>query len=62
MEEKMVAEELRAGYLYKEKVLRPSLVAVSTKPKKTEEDEQTESQSGRHLLLLRQKEITEEEC
>ena len=37
MEEKMVAEELRAGYLYKEKVLRPSLVAVSTRPKKTEE-------------------------
>jgi molecular chaperone GrpE len=39
MEEKMVAEELRAGYLYKEKVLRPSLVAVSTRPKKTEENE-----------------------
>jgi molecular chaperone GrpE len=30
-----VAEEMRRGYLYKEKVLRPSLVAVS---KKTEED------------------------
>ncbi len=42
MEEKMVAEELRAGYLYREKVLRPSLVAVSTKPKKAEEVEQTE--------------------
>ncbi len=42
MEEKMVAEELRAGYLYRDKVLRPSLVAVSTKPKKTEEIEQTE--------------------
>ncbi len=35
MEEKMVAEELRPGYLYHEKVLRPSLVAVSKK--KTEE-------------------------
>lgn len=42
MEEKMVAEELRAGYLYKEKVLRPSLVAVSARPKKTEENEQTQ--------------------
>jgi molecular chaperone GrpE len=36
MDEKMVAEELRAGYLYRDKVLRPSLVAVSTKPRKTE--------------------------
>jgi molecular chaperone GrpE len=27
-----VADELRKGYLYKEKVLRPSLVAVSKKP------------------------------
>lgn len=39
MEEKMVAEELRAGYLYREKVLRPSLVAVSARPKKIEENE-----------------------
>ena len=38
LEEKMVAEELRTGYLYRDKVLRPSLVAVSVKPqKKTEE-------------------------
>jgi len=34
LEEKMVAEELRAGYLYRDKVLRPSLVAVSVKPQK----------------------------
>ncbi len=34
MDEKMVAEELRAGYLYRDKVLRPSLVSVSVKPKK----------------------------
>jgi molecular chaperone GrpE len=34
MEEKMVAEELRAGYLYRDKVLRPSLVMVSVKPQK----------------------------
>ena len=32
MDEKMVAEEFRAGYLYRDKVLRPSLVAVSVKP------------------------------
>jgi len=35
LDEKMVAEELRAGYLYRDKVLRPSLVAVSVKPQKT---------------------------
>lgn len=44
MEEKMVAEELRSGYTYRDKVLRPSLVAVSAKPqapgdKKTSQDE-----------------------
>ncbi len=38
MEDKMVAEELRAGYLLYDKVLRPSLVAVSVNPKKTGED------------------------
>ena len=34
MDDKMVAEEFRAGYRYREKVLRPSLVAVSVKPQK----------------------------
>ncbi len=34
MDEKMVAEELRAGYRYRDKVLRPSLVAVSARPGK----------------------------
>lgn len=38
MEDKMVAEELRAGYLLYDKVLRPSLVAVSVNPKKTSKD------------------------
>lgn len=38
MEDRMVAEELRAGYLLYDKVLRPSLVAVSVNPKKTGED------------------------
>lgn len=41
MEEKMVAEELRAGYRYHEKVLRPSLVAVSARSKKAKGNEQT---------------------
>ncbi len=34
MDENMVAEEFRAGYMYRDKVLRPSLVAVSVKPVK----------------------------
>jgi len=34
----MVAEELRAGYLYRDKVLRPSLVSVSVKPQKKSEE------------------------
>jgi molecular chaperone GrpE len=34
MDENMVAEEFRAGYMYRDKVLRPSLVAVSVKPAK----------------------------
>lgn len=33
MPENMVAEEFRAGYRYRDKVLRPSLVAVSTQSK-----------------------------
>ncbi|MEW6068568.1 MAG: nucleotide exchange factor GrpE [Nitrospirota bacterium] len=32
IEEKIVVEELRKGYMLKDKVLRPSLVAVSKKP------------------------------
>lgn len=32
IKEKMVAEELRTGYLFRDKVLRPSLVSVSVKP------------------------------
>ncbi|MGE5301389.1 MAG: nucleotide exchange factor GrpE [Acidobacteriota bacterium] len=43
MKEKMVAEELRAGYRYHDKVLRPSLVAVSVKPKTTAEAESEDS-------------------
>jgi len=39
MEENMIAEELRKGYLYKDKVLRASLVTVSKKPKPLSEGE-----------------------
>ncbi|MDA8084853.1 MAG: nucleotide exchange factor GrpE [Nitrospiraceae bacterium] len=39
MEEKMVAEEMRPGYLYRDKVLRPSLVSVSVKPQKDAQQE-----------------------
>lgn len=42
LEEKMVAEELRTGYLYRDKVLRPSLVSVSVKPQKKTEEQTTE--------------------
>jgi molecular chaperone GrpE len=37
MNEKMVAEEFRTGYRFREKVLRPSLVAVSVKAQKRED-------------------------
>lgn len=39
MPEQMVAEEFRAGYRYRDKVLRPSLVAVSVQPQKKEEQD-----------------------
>jgi molecular chaperone GrpE len=39
MDEKMVAEEFRAGYKFRDKVLRPSLVSVSVKPQKQESSE-----------------------
>lgn len=39
MDEKMIAEEFRAGYKYREKVLRPSLVAVSVKSQKQQNED-----------------------
>ena len=39
MEEKLIAEEFRAGYRYRDKVLRPSLVAVSVKSEKKQKDD-----------------------
>ncbi|MDP2158773.1 MAG: nucleotide exchange factor GrpE [Nitrospirota bacterium] len=39
MDEKLIAEEFRAGYRYRDKVLRPSLVAVSVKPQKQQNND-----------------------
>uniref|UniRef100_A0A7C4ELW1 Protein GrpE n=1 Tax=Thermodesulfovibrio aggregans TaxID=86166 RepID=A0A7C4ELW1_9BACT len=43
-EENMVVEELRKGYLYRDKVLRASLVTVSKKPKPSSEGEISEKE------------------
>jgi molecular chaperone GrpE len=48
LDEKMVAEELRPGYLYNGKVLRPSLVSVSVRPKQ-QDDEAPRSGSSRGI-------------
>lgn len=37
LDEKMVAEEMRSGFKYRDKVLRPALVTVSIKPRKQKE-------------------------
>jgi molecular chaperone GrpE len=58
MEEKMVAEELRTGYRYHDKVLRPSLVAVSVKPKKSAEADQ---EDGTHKAHYDTENIEEEQ-
>lgn len=42
--EKIVVEEFRKGYMLRDKVLRPSLVAVSKKPVKSQEKEKTEEE------------------
>lgn len=39
MDEKLIAEEFRAGYKYRDKVLRPSLVAVSVKSQQQQKDD-----------------------
>jgi molecular chaperone GrpE len=45
MDEKMIAEEFRAGYKYREKVLRPSLVAVSTKSQEQQNEDAEASET-----------------
>ena len=42
IDEKIVVEELRKGYMFRDKVLRPSLVSVSKKPIKELEKEEAE--------------------
>jgi molecular chaperone GrpE len=37
IEENLVVEEFRKGYIFKEKVIRPSLVSVSKRPKVKDE-------------------------
>ncbi|MDI6890876.1 MAG: nucleotide exchange factor GrpE [Thermodesulfovibrionales bacterium] len=54
IEEKIVVEEFRKGYMFRDKVLRPSLVAVSKKPQKTVNTHQS-------LVECQEKEKTEEE-
>ena len=70
LDEKMVAEELRSGYLYRDKVLRPSLVAVSIKPQKktknqrsekTEKDAQTEAADAPEDIKINISENIEED-
>ena len=48
MEEKMVAEEFRTGYLYRDKVLRPSLVAVSVRPRKETDNPESQEAADVH--------------
>jgi molecular chaperone GrpE len=59
MDEKMVAEEMRTGYRYRDKVLRPSLVAVTTKPPKKGPESGNEKQPA---TAEENRENIEEEC
>jgi len=52
IEEKMVAEELRTGYLYRDKVLRPSLVSVSAKPQNKADEAHTESADAPEAIKI----------
>jgi len=44
IDEKIVVEEFRKGYMLRDKVLRPSLVAVSKKPVESQEKEKREEE------------------
>jgi molecular chaperone GrpE len=61
LEERMIAEELRAGYLYRDKVLRPSLVAVSVKPASRKDDEQAGCDTGKNSSNEIKRNIEEEQ-
>lgn len=45
LDEKMIAEEFRAGYRYRDKVLRPSLVSVSVKSQKQQDGDAEEAET-----------------
>lgn len=66
IDEMRVVEELRSGYIYREKVLRPSLVSVSIKPKTKKAQENTnkgqeEAKDGSEDIEININENTEEE-
>lgn len=54
IDEKLIAEEFRAGYRYRDKVLRPSLVAVSVKPQNQQNNDAEASE-------IKEKDSIEEE-
>ena len=53
MDEMLVVEELRAGYIYREKVLRPSLVSVSVKPQIKEEKNKADVSEDTEIKIKR---------
>lgn len=61
MDEKMVAEELRTGYMYGDKVLRPALVAVTIRPKKEVKKGKEPGETGSEDIEIRINKDTEEE-
>jgi molecular chaperone GrpE len=61
LEEKMIAEELRPGYLYRDKVLRPSLVAVSIKPQKNKESHSKTADTSKSIKINIQESIEEDQ-
>jgi molecular chaperone GrpE len=58
-DENMVVEEMRPGYLLHNKVLRPTMVSVSTKPKKAESREEPVSDTEDTEITIN-KDIEEE--
>lgn len=51
MDEKMIAEEFRAGYRYRDKVLRPSLVAVSKRSQEQQSDDADASEINKQVSI-----------
>lgn len=61
LDEKMVAEEFRPGYLYHGKVLRPALVGVSIRPRKAEPEADTGGEEDPEAVQTLAKQNIEEE-